>query len=321
MTDIISAAKKELAAFIKTAAKFAGKDVKLDATKEATEITGRLKKLVAIHNLKKAKQPADLQKALLKAADASAFASLMEVADASLEPQLLCWALCGSLAEKGCALEFAFGRKFNEYLHEEKLIEKDERWNLTKLFVLATATSPAAIKKDSKAAAYEVTKLLMQSRWCGLLSGTNSFDNIRWFNKELSDDSLNKTILLLALAGKTADFAAIQKFNKLLTAAKTKAAYKCELMLKEFEPKIVAKKTTKSPDSKTTTKTSKKAEKTAKSAKASKKPASSKTSAKSSAKPAVKKTAAKTSKAPAKKTAEKSTGKAPAKKTTKKSSK
>ena len=81
----------------------------------------------------------------------------------------------------------------------------------------------------------------MQSRWCGLLSGTNSFDNIRWFNKELSDDSLNKTILLLALAGKTADFAVIQKFNKILTAAKTKAAYKCELMLKEFEPKPAAK--------------------------------------------------------------------------------
>ena len=303
----MTAAKKELTAFVKTASKFAEKDVKLDATKEATEITGRLKKLVAIHNLKKAKQPADLQKALLKTADATSFASLMEGADAGLEKQLLCWALCGSLAEKGCALDFAFGRKFNEYLREEKLIEKDERWNLTKLFVLATATNTAAIKKDSKAAAFEVTKLLMQSRWCGLLAGTNSFDNIRWFNKELSDDSLSKTILLLALAGKTADFAAIQKFNKVLNAAKTKAAYKCELMLKEFEPKIVAKKATKSPSSKTTTKTSKKAEKavtkkpaetTAKSAKASKKPASAKASAtaKSSTKPAAKKTSVKSSK-------------------------
>ena len=313
VTDIMTAAKKELTAFVKTASKFAGKDVKLDASKEATEITSRLKKLVAIHNLKKAKQPADLQKALLKAADTSAFASLMEGADAGLEKLLLCWALCGSLAEKRCALDFAFGRKFNEYLHEEKLTDKDERWNLTKLFVLATATSPAAIKKDSKVAAFEVTKLLMQSHWCGLLAGTNSFDNIRWFNKELSDDSLNKTILLLALTGKVADFANIQKFNKLLTAAKTKAAYKCELMLKEFEPKVVVKKATKSPGSKTTTKTSKKAEKaatkkpaetTAKSAKASKKPTSSKTSAKSSAKPATKKSA-----------------KTPAKKTTKKSSK
>ena len=169
----------------------------------------------------------------------------MEVADASLEKLLLCWVLCGTLAEKGSALEFAFGRKFNEYLREEKLSDKDERWNLTKLFVLAGATNTAAIKKDSKLAAFEVTKLMMQSRWCGLLSGTNNFDNIRWFNKELSDDSLNKAILLLALAGKTADFANIQKFNKLLSAAKTKAAYKCENMLKEFEPKVVVKKAVK----------------------------------------------------------------------------
>ena len=259
VTDIMAGSKKELTAFMKTASKFAGKDIKLDAAKEMTEIIGRLKKLVAIHNFKKAKQPADLQKALLKAANASAFASLMEGADAGLEKLLLCWALCGTLSEKGCALEFAFGRKFNEYLREEKLTDKDERWNLTKFFVLATATNTAAIKKDSKVAAYDVTKLLMQSRWCGLLSGTNSFDNIRWFNKELSDDSLNKTILLLVLAGKTADFANIQKFNKVLAAAKTKAAYKCELMLKEFEPKPAAKKptakTSKAQAKKTTAKT------------------------------------------------------------------
>ena len=143
-----------------------------------------------------------------------------------------------------------------------------------------------------------ITKLMMQSRWCGLLSGTNNFDNIRWFNKELSDDSLNKVILLLALTGKTAEFATIQKFNKLLSAAKTKAAYKCELMLKEFEPKLVAKKAVKKATEKTVT--SKSTSKTT--AKSTKKPASSKTSAKSSAKPATKKPA----KTPAKKTAKKS---------------
>lgn len=316
VTDIMATAKKELTAFIKTASKFAGKDVKLDAAKESTEITARLKKLVTIHNLKKAKQPADLQKALLKAADASAFASLMEGNDADLEKLLLCWALCGSLAEKGCALEFAFGRKFNEYLCEQKFTDKDERWNLTKLFVLATATSTAAIKKDSKAAAFEVTKLLMQSRWCGLLAGTNSFDNIRWFNKELSDDSLNKTILLLALAGKTADFANIQKFNKLLAAAKIKAAYKCELMLKEFEPKVVVKKVAKKSAPAKKTPAAKKSSTTKKTAtvKKSEKPASKKPTAK---KPSSKATATKkptTKKAPEKKSTKGSTSKKSTKK-------
>ena len=252
VTDILASAKKEVTAFIKTASKFVGKDVKLDAEKEYAEIAARLKKLVAIHNLKKAKVPADLQKALLKAADVSAFASLMETADTDLEKLLLCWALCGTLAEKGYALDFAFGRKFNEYLRDEKLSDKDVRWNLTKLFILAGAASPAEIKKDSKLASYKVTKLLMQGRWCGLLSGTNNFDNIWWFNKELSDDSLNKAILLLALTAKTAEFAAIQKFYKTLAVAKTKAAYKCENMLKEFEVKETAKKVVKKPAKKTT---------------------------------------------------------------------
>ena len=292
VTDIMAGSKKELTAFIKTASKFAGKDVKLDAVKESAEITSRLKKLVAIHNLKKAKQPADLQKALLKAANANAFASLMEGADAGLEKQLLCWALCGTLSEKGYALNFAFGRKFNEYLREEKLTEKDERWNLTKLFILSAATTPAAIKKDSKLAAFEVTKLMMQSRWCGLLSGTNSFDNIRWFNKELSDDSLNKVILLLALVGKTSEFATIQKFNKLLSAAKTKATYKCENMLKEFTPKEVVKKAVKKSvvAKKPTTKKNATAKKPA-----ATKAKSTKTSTKSTAtkKPATKKATAK----------------------------
>ena len=122
----------------------------------------------------------------------------------------------------------------------------------------------------------------MASRWCGLLSGTNSFDNIRWFNKELSDDSLNKVILLLELTGKTAEFATIQKFNKLLSAAKTKAAYKCENMLKEFAPKEVVKKAVKKPvvAKKPTTKKATTAKKPA----ATKKPATKKSPAKKATK-------------------------------------
>ena len=106
------------------------------------------------------------------------------------------------------------------------------------------------------------------------MSVTNNFGNMWWFNNELSDDSLNKTILLLALAGKTADFANIQKFNKLLSAAKTKAAYKCENMLKEFEPKVVVKKTAKKAPA---------AKKPAAKSSATKKPATKKSPAKKAA--------------------------------------
>ncbi len=76
----------------------------------------------------------------------------------------------------------------------------------------------------------------MSGKYSYILSGANCFDNIWWFNKELSDDSLNKAILLSALTAKTAEVESVFKFFKTLCTAKTKAAYKCELMLKEFAP-------------------------------------------------------------------------------------
>ena len=253
LSAILEDAAEEAEDFFKTAVKFADTKIDLDAKKELAEVSARLKKLAQIHNEmlgKKAKAPADLQKALLKAmsgtnASAEAFAELMEGSDSHLEKTLLCWALTASLAEKGLGEKFALGRKLNEYLRDEKLSKDDERTNLMKLFILAAVPSAKEIKKDEKAAAYSVTKVLMSGKYCYILSGANSFDNIWWFNKELSDDSLNKAILLLALSGKAADLATIQKFYKTLSAAKTKAAYKCENMLKEFEPKVVAKKTVK----------------------------------------------------------------------------
>ena len=159
----------------------------------------------------------------------------MENADARLEKTLLCWALTGSLAEKGLGEKFALGRKLNEYLRDEKLSKDDERMNLTKLFILAAA--PA---EDP----YAITKLLMSGKYSALLSGANCFDKIWWFNKEVSDDSLNKLTLLALLASKPAKTADIFKLYKTLCAAKTKAAYKCENLLKEFAPKESTKKKT-----------------------------------------------------------------------------
>ncbi|MCR4579607.1 MAG: alpha-amylase, partial [Treponema sp.] len=252
LTAALEDSEEERLAFFKIAAKFAGTKAGIEPEKESAEVLSRLKKLAQIHNeliAKKGKAAAQLQKALLKAADANDFALLMEEADKKLEKLLLCWALCGSLAEKGYASSFALGRKLNEHLKEEKLTKDDERTNLMKLFILAESPSVNEIKKDEKAAAYSVTKLLMSGKYCYILSGANCFDNIWWFNKEMSDDSLNKLILLSALISKSADTASVLKFYKTLTTAKTKAAYKCELMLKEFAP-AAKKKSTKKPAAK-----------------------------------------------------------------------
>ncbi|MCR4631946.1 MAG: alpha-amylase [Treponema sp.] len=259
LTAALEDAAEEAEEFFTAAAKFADPKLKLDAKKELSEVAVRIKKLAQIHNenlSKKTKAPTDLQKALLKASAPSeknnnviTFATLMENADARLEKTLLCWALTGSLAEKGLGEKFALGRKLNEYLRDEKLSKDDERMNLTKLFILAAA--PA---EDP----YAITKLLMSGKYSALLSGANCFDKIWWFNKEVSDDSLNKLTLLALLASKPAKTADIFKLYKTLCAAKTKAAYKCENLLKEFAPKESTKKKTVKKSAKKPTRESKK---------------------------------------------------------------
>ena len=284
VSTILTDAKEEMISFFKLASKFAKAEdssIKIDAEKEVSAVSTRIKKLAAIHNLKKGKTPAQLQKALLKAAaanDSESFASLMEVCDAELEKNLLCWALSGSLSEKGLCHKFALGRKFNEYLREEKLSEKDLRSSLTKLFILSSATNAADIKKDEKAAAYKICKLLMTGKYCYILSGANNFDNIWWFNRELSDDSLNKIILLAALPQTAANAKLVFSLFKTISAAKTKAAYKCKNLLKEFEPEKKAKKNTARSSTKKKTETAVKT-----------KAKSAKTGVKSSAKKSTKK--------------------------------
>ena len=253
LSQIIDDAKDAALEFFKVAGKFTDGKPALVPETEFAEVQARLKKIAQIHNetsAKKTKAPAALQKVLLKAGDAAAFAVPMEMADPNLEKTLLCWAICGTLADSGHAATFALGRKLSEHLKAEGITKDDERANLTRIFLLASAARPSEIKKDSRQSAQKITELLMGGRYRYLLSGANCFDNIWWFNKELSDDSLSKAILLAVLTAKPSELEAVLKLYKTLCAAKTKAAYKCDLMLKEFA--LVVKK----PAAKTTAKKS-----------------------------------------------------------------
>lgn len=215
----------------------------------------RITLLAKIHNTKEPKATADLQKALQKAigtkeSAAVNFAKLMFQDDKNLEAELLCWALSGSTSENGLANKLNFARKFNQFIKEQNLSTKDYRGDLVKLFVLSDETI-----RSPKTEVSDIAKLLVQSPYSGILSGTNEFDHIWWFNKELSDKSLNTIIIVKLLSAKTAEITKIQKLYKDLCAAKLKAAYRCELFVKEFEKTKV--KTVKA--TKTVTKSVKKA--------------------------------------------------------------
>jgi len=301
VTDILKDAEKAGLDFYKLAEKTAATETKAEtpakskakttAKKPADEaakayklFASRVKTAAKLHKAAVPKKPADLQKALARAANAAnaeLFAKLLLQADASKEAALLVWAAASLFAENGFAAKWNLGRKFNEYLVNEKLTEKSLRPLFTKILLLASKNTPL-----------DLVELIVHSRYAVQLGGINSFDNIIWFNKELVEDSLNDAIMIMALDASAAKLPEIFKLHKTLFAAKLKAAYKADLFVKAFAPKP-AKKATAKAKTPTKSKAPAKSEKSAKTP--AKKPAA-KPKASTTTKPKAKATAKKTKK-------------------------
>ena len=228
----------------KTKAK-AGTKAKATASKTAAgtllkDTQALLKLIIQVHNAKAGKKPADLQKAIANAKEPAAFIKLMESTDPNLEIVLLCRALSGKYATSGLADFLNFARKFNQFIGEYTELGKNLRAELTKLFLLARVSDVSKISTPAgrRTAAARITELLVISKHRRFLSGANTFDNIVWFNKEITDDSINLTELLMLMNAKEKDLPDVLKLFKDLRAAKLKAAYKCELFAKAYAPSV-----------------------------------------------------------------------------------
>ena len=177
----------------------------------------------------------------------------METADPNLEVVLLCRALSGKYAISGLADFLNFGRKFTQFIKNYTDIDKNLRADLTRLFLLARVSDISKLSTPAgrRNTAARITELLVISKHRRFLSGANTFDNIVWFNKEITDYSLNLIELIMMMNAKTAELENILKLFKDLRAAKLKAAYKCELFAKAYAlrqaqgPQATKKKATK----------------------------------------------------------------------------
>ena len=272
-----------------------------DAEKCVKEYETRIKKLVKIISEKeekkssksKAEEEFDLQKALLKEKTSVSFIRLLsEKSSSDIFVSLLCYAFTSSLADTDCALNFALPRKFSNILKniQNQDIEnfkkenpetefhasvKDFRQNLTKLFALTAKADLKAFIKDERKGLYPVINEMMNGKYSWLLSGVNVFDNIRWFNKESSDEALNILTSALLLGNSTAKEESVLAMYKALSTAKTKAAYKADNFVKPFEPAPKVEKKVTKAKSKKTAAAKKTAKKTA-AKKVEKKPAAAK---------------------------------------------
>ncbi len=233
-----ASAQKEIKKFNDECSKI----LKTKTTPEAftKSVVSKLKLLSKIQKEKSMKKPADLQKALKKCTTKNAFAKLMINNKPSLNDELVFWALSGLYSETSLVNDVNFARKYAQFASENKI--EISRHELTRLFILSEVSNIKTLKTK---ASLTIASLLVKSRYSPMLCGVNCFDNILWFNKEMSDESLNTVFLLAVLISTEKSLPSVFELYKKLCTAKLKAAYKCELFLKPFEPAKSVKKTKK----------------------------------------------------------------------------
>ena len=246
---ILDDAEEAALAFYKKAAEFAKDSHKKIAApeKQFALYKARVKKLAEIHNLKEVKKPEDLQKTLEKAMCAKEkpsqkFAQLMIQATPPMGFSLQCWAMCAQYAENGLADAWNLGRKANQFAN------KPLNDLVRKVFFLAKYADVTAKEMERT-----IVTLLVASPYERLLSGANTFDGTKWFNKEILESNLNTIFMLAAFDANAKKQAEILKVYKKICKAKVKAAYKCDLLIKAF-PAAKAKKVVKKTAAKSKTK-------------------------------------------------------------------
>jgi glycosidase len=223
--------------FFKTAVSFASdEDITLPSPKD--QFRSFSDKFMRIAQLNAggtgAKTVKDSVTVLKKSSDGNAFITTMMNCDKDAAFLLACYTAVSSLADRGCAATWSFARKFSEYAKSTGTAEVTIRNPLERIFILASESDSSSLGKDMKKNALRISSYLVLENNSPLLSGTNLFNGVQWFNKELSDSSLIYYSALTLLHSKSAQEAALLKLFALLADAKQKASYMCEQFVKQF---------------------------------------------------------------------------------------
>ncbi|MDE6736507.1 MAG: hypothetical protein K2J50_03270, partial [Treponemataceae bacterium] len=188
-------------------------------------------------------ETAALYASLAKATDAAGF--IFNGARAHNEGivLLLGYALVRDIAEAGFAHTWAFDRKLHEFLQEAGADTAGLRNCYSRMFALAAEKQPTLSgKQTEKDAAFLLAERLVHGKDAWLLTETHWFDNVQWFNKELSDSSLFFAVALPLLSSAKEKQQKLLALYKTLAKAKDKANYHADDFVKPFAPKVKATK-------------------------------------------------------------------------------
>lgn len=186
-----------------------------------------------------------------------------------------------SIDAASLANKWGLCRKLFDIKKEESLCGNETKKDTA--IILTSVANADLANKDCKKSCYSVLKVLFESPNAKEIVGLNEFNSIKWFGKELFEETLWQTNCAQVLFADAKDLELVLKVQKELVKAFDKAEYQVEEYLKIFAPaEKKAKETTKKPATKlkeseakekTAKKTATKTKKADKEEKPAKKPA------------------------------------------------
>lgn len=132
------------------------------------------------------------------------------------------------LAKKGLAEEFGLTRKIAEKIEGSTLIKDFSEYPVSKITdFLTKAFIFAQVRCDT----VQLAEILMDSPHSAYLSGTNYFEEVKWFNKERTEDSIKTAEKVFMLSATKQAEQKIKAVFKKLDNAQKKSEYKCQEFL------------------------------------------------------------------------------------------
>ncbi|MCR4821652.1 MAG: alpha-amylase [Treponema sp.] len=141
------------------------------------------------------------------------------------------------LAQAGFAEKWSLHRKIAEFTGNTAIGSMLSYAFFQKAFILCQGDEPKLTQASAKKDLLLIAEKLVDSKYSWLLTGTNEYNGIKWFNAEKMEDSLKLYKGLLTSGASSEKAKVILSLFKKLTAAQKKAEYKCQEFLKAFEGK------------------------------------------------------------------------------------
>src|SRR5574344_75064 len=187
---LLAEAEPSAEAFFKTAVSFASdENITLPPPKDQFRSFSEKFLRIALLNAggTAAKTVKDSVTVLKKSSDGNAFIRTMMNSNTDTAFLFACYTVVSSLADRGCASAWSLARKFSEYAKSTGTAEVTIRNQLERIFILASESDLSSLGKDITKHALKISSYLVLENNSALLSGTNLFNGVQWFNKELSD--------------------------------------------------------------------------------------------------------------------------------------